>query len=123
MIITNGTKHPEALECWMGDSRGHWEGNVLVVSVADFIGDTWFDEAGSFHTAALHMVERFTIVDGNNIDYEATVEDPNVFTQPRKLAFGVWARAPEGYENYDYACHEGNRSLELTEVLFDDAPK
>ena len=49
---------------------------------------------GSFHSPALHVVERFTIVDADNIDYEATIEDPNVFTRPWKMSFGVWKRAP-----------------------------
>ena len=49
---------------------------------------------------------------------EATIEDPNVFARPWKLAFGVWTRAPKDYENYEFACHEGNRSVELTSVMF-----
>jgi hypothetical protein len=55
--------------------------------------------------------------------YEATIEDPNVYTRPWKMAFGVWKRAPADYENFEYACHEGNRSMELTEVLFKDKAK
>jgi hypothetical protein len=78
---------------------------------------------GSFHSTALRMVERFTMVDADNIDYEATIEDPNVYTRPWKMAFGVWKRAPADYENFEYACHEGNRSMELTEVLFKDKAK
>lgn len=131
VIPLSGSHPPPDIQLWQGDSRGRWEGNTLVVDVTNFTDKTWIVgepggegmAGGSFHSTALHMVERFTVVDENNIDYEATVEDPNVFTQPWKLAFGVWARAPEGYENFEYACHEGNRSLELTEVLFDDAPK
>ena len=73
---------------------------------------------GSFHSTALKLTERFTMADADNIDYEATIEDPNVFTRPWKLAFGVWKRAPAGYENFEFACHEGNRSMVLTEVLF-----
>jgi hypothetical protein len=126
VIPLSGQHPPASVQLWQGDSRGRWEGNTLVVDVTNFTDKTWIvGEAGgegmsggSFHSTALHMVERFTIVDADNIDYEATVEDPNVFTRPWKLAFGVWTRAPRDYENYEFACHEGNRSVELTEVLF-----
>ena len=114
------------MQLWQGDSRGHWEGNTLVVDATNFTDKTWIiGEAGgegmsggSFHSTALRMVERFTMVDADNIDYEATIHDENVFTRSWKMAFGVWKRAPKGYENYEYACHEGNRSMELTESLF-----
>src|SRR5262245_13994843 len=116
-------QHPPAnVQLWMGDSRGHWEGNTLVIDVTNFTDKTWVMgeiggegmSVGSFHSPALHMVERWTMRDANNIDYEATIEDPNVFTRPWKMRFGVWKRAPAGYENYEYACHEGNRWNELT---------
>lgn len=130
VIPLSGSHPPPDIQLWQGDSRGRWEENTLVVDVANFTDKTWIvGEAGgegmaggSFHSPALHMVERFTVVDENNIDYEATVEDPFVFTRPWTMAFGVWKRAPDGYENFEYACHEGNRSVELTEVLFDESP-
>jgi hypothetical protein len=127
IIPVDGSAHPGPnVQLWMGDSRGHWEGNTLVVDVTNFTDKTWIvGEAGgegmsggSFHSTALHMIERFTMVDADNIDYEATIEDPNVFTRPWKLRFGVWARAPKDYENYEYACHEGNHTMELTDPLF-----
>jgi hypothetical protein len=119
------------IQLWQGDSRGHWEGNTLVVEATNFTDKTWIVgepggegmSGGSFHSTALRMVERFTMVDADNIDYEATIEDPNVYTRPWKMAFGVWKRAPADYENFEYACHEGNRSMELTEVLFKDESK
>ena len=58
-IWTDGSKHPEALDFWMGDSRGRWEGDTLVVDVANFNGQTWFDRAGNLHSDALHLVERY----------------------------------------------------------------
>lgn len=129
-IIPIGKQAPAPLssnmQIWHGDSRGRWEGNTLVVEVTNFTDKTWIvGEAGgegmsggSFHSTSLRLVERFTVVDADTIDYEATVYDDKVFTQPWKMAFGVWSRAPKGYENYEFACHEGNRSVELTEVLF-----
>lgn len=114
------------LQLWMGNSRGRWEGNTLVVDVTNFTDKTWVVgelggegmSAGSFHSPALHVVERFTIVGDGRLDYEATIEDPNVFERPWKIAFPVWKRAPDGYVLFEYACHEGNRSTELTSSLY-----
>src|SRR5690349_4105691 len=79
-IYTDGTQHPDGhIDWWMGDSRGRWEGDTLVVDVVDFNEDTWFDRAGNFHSDALHLVERFTALDRDHITYEVTVEDSKVF--------------------------------------------
>ena len=104
------------IELWMGDSRGHWEGNTLVVDATNFTDKTWVvgEIAGdgpsnnAFHSPALRLQERFTLVDANYIDYEATIEDPNVFTRPWTLRRKLWKRAEEGYVLFEYACHEGN---------------
>jgi hypothetical protein len=85
VIYTDGTAHTEGLDFWMGDSRGRWDGNTLVVDVANFNDQTWFDMAGNFHSDALHVVERYTLIDPNTIRYQATIEDPKVFTRPWKM--------------------------------------
>src|SRR5262245_40211033 len=82
MIYTDGSSHPDGLDFWMGDSRGRWEGDTLVVDVANHNDKTWFDMAGNFHSDALHVVERYRLVDRNTIQYEATIEDAKVFTKP-----------------------------------------
>jgi hypothetical protein len=83
MIYTNGTPHPRGpLNWWMGDSRGRWEGNTLVVDVVYFTDQTWLDRAGNFHSDALHLVERYTPAGPDHINYEVTVEDKNVFSRP-----------------------------------------
>jgi len=82
LIYTNGSKPSTALEFWMGDSRGRWDGDTLVVDVTNHNDRTWFDMAGNFHSEALHVVERYTMVDADTIRYEATIEDPKVFTRP-----------------------------------------
>ena len=82
-IYTNGTPHPRGpLNWWLGDSRGSWDGNTLVVDVVYFTDQTWFDRAGNFHSDALHLVERFTPSGPDHINYEVTVEDASVFTRP-----------------------------------------
>ncbi len=81
-IHTNGTWHPpgEPRELWLGDSRAKWEGDTLVVDVTDFNDETWLDRAGNFHSDALHVVERWRLIDANTIDYSARIEDPKVFS-------------------------------------------
>ena len=82
-IYTNGSRHRggEPQEYWLGDSRAHWEGDTLVVDVTDFSDETWLDRAGNFHSAALHVVERWKYLDANTIAYQATLDDPQVFSK------------------------------------------
>ena len=84
----------------------------MVVDVTNFNDKTWFDIVGAFHSDALHVVERFTIADANTINYEATIDDPKVYTRPWRLAFDFKRPKDTRYELYEYACHEGNRFLE-----------
>jgi hypothetical protein len=79
LIHTNGSPHPADLESWMGDSRGRWEGDTLVVDVSNYNDKTWFDMAGDFHSEALHVVERYRMTDRDTIQYQATMEDAKVF--------------------------------------------
>ncbi|MBI5791469.1 MAG: hypothetical protein HZA63_08345 [Rhodocyclales bacterium] len=87
-IHTNGTQHPkgDTREFWLGDSRGHFEGDTLVVDVVDFNDETWLDSAGNFHSDALHVVERWKFLDANTIEYKATLEDPKVFSKPWNIS-------------------------------------
>ena len=86
LINTTG-KAPlhEGIESWMGTSTGKWDGDTLVVKVADNNDKTWFDMAGNFHSEALTVTERYTMPDADSIDYQATLEDAKVFTKPWKI--------------------------------------
>src|SRR4029077_5296898 len=99
---------PASMKLYNGDSRGHWEGNTLVVDVTNLNDLTWFDSHGTLHTDALHVVERFTVVDANTINYEVTLDDPKAFTRPWKLAFSFDRVKAKNYEMYEEACVEGN---------------
>jgi hypothetical protein len=104
----------------MGDSRGHWEGNTLVVEVTGNNDKTWFDIVGDFHSDSLRITERYTYVDPDTISYEATFEDPNVYTRPFKmaLAFGrtVSGEEAKSYELLESACYEGDRNMQRMPV-------
>ena len=86
LIYTNGKPPLHAIESWMGDSRGHWEGDTLVVVVTNHNDKTWFDMAGNFHSDALRVTERYTLLDADTIQYEATMQDPKVFSKPWKIS-------------------------------------
>lgn len=105
-IFTNGTPHPRGpIEWWLGDSRGRWEGDTLVVDVVHFNDATWFDRAGNFHSEALHLVERYTPLDADHIQYDVTVEDPKVFTRPWNMSTILYRRRERNVQLFDYECY------------------
>ena len=90
LIYMNGKPGPTGIEFWMGDSRGRWEGDTLVVTVKDHNDNTWFDMSGNFHSEAMQLVERYTMVDADTIQYEVTITDPKVFTRPWKISMPLF---------------------------------
>jgi hypothetical protein len=91
---------------WMGMSRGRWDGETLVVDVTDFNDQTWFDRAGNFHSDALHVVERYTPASPYHLMYEATIEDPKVFTRPWKIQMPLYRRIEPRKQVLEYKCTE-----------------
>jgi hypothetical protein len=115
--IDNRPAPPPTLQLWEGDSRGRWEGDTLVVETTNFGDRNWIATSaasgrikGIPQSPALKIVERFTRVAPDRIDYEARIDDPEVFTRPWTLAFPL--RRDEEYRIYEYACHEGNKAVE-----------
>ena len=104
-INTNATEHPEGhIDFWLGDSRGHWEGDTLVVDVTDFNGETWLDRAGNFNSDELHLVERWSYVDRNTIRYRATFNDPKVYTRPWSLEVLLYRRLEPNVQIIENYC-------------------
>jgi hypothetical protein len=103
--INMGGEHLDGLDLWLGDSRGHWDGDTLVIDVADFNDMTWFDGAGSHHSDALHVVERFTRTGPTTINYEATIEDPKVLTKPFKIAMPLALHTEKNFQLVEYECY------------------
>jgi hypothetical protein len=99
------------IESWMGHSVGKWDGDTLVVDVTELNDHTWFDRAGNFHTADMHVVERYTPISPNHIMYEATIEDPAVFTGPWKIKMPLYRRLEDQARVFEYRC------VEMTEEL------
>lgn len=97
---------PPVNETWMGHSAGRWEGDTLVVDVRAQVENTWFDRSGNFHSDALHLIERFTPISANHLDYEVTVEDPKVFTRPWKIRMPLYRRLEPNAQLLEYKCVE-----------------
>jgi len=107
------------LKLWMGDSRGHWEGNTLVVDVTNLNAKSRLSIVGDFFSDKAHVVERLTFVDANAMNYEATIDDPTVFTRPWTLRVAE-KRVPDA-EMWEFACHEGEISSSM--MLITDTGK
>jgi len=120
IIPLDGRPHvEEKIRLWMGDSRGRWEGDTLIVETTNHTDKGWIASNGASRrikgipqSEALHVVERFTRVSNGTIAYEVTVEDPAMYTQPWKIAMPL--TRDDGYQMYEYACHEGNTAVGLT---------
>jgi hypothetical protein len=118
VIPLNGRPHLGASAMsWDGDSRGHWERDTLVIDTTNFNGKGWIATQaaagwlrGIELSQAAHVVERLTRVNEETIQYEATIDDPNVYSRSWKVAFPL--NKDERYRIFEYACHEGNRALE-----------
>ena len=108
IVPTNGRPHlPQGLRQWMGDSRGRWEGETLVIETTNFSDKAYFRGAGE----GMHLIERFTRADADTLNYEFTVNDPQSFTKPWTAQIPMRKSLDPIYE---YACHEGNYSMAST---------
>ncbi|HEX7079625.1 MAG TPA: hypothetical protein VF329_01250 [Gammaproteobacteria bacterium] len=95
---------PAPVPSWMGWSNGRFEGDSLVVETTGFNGMTWFDRAGNFHDENLRVVERFTHLSPNHLMYEATIEDPTVFTRPWTIRMPLYRRVEQNAQIMEFKC-------------------
>ncbi len=102
---------PPPLDTWMGRSHGDWEGDTLVVDAQGFNGESWFDRAGNYASSGLHVVERYTPMGPNAILYEATIEDPAVFTRPWTIEMPLYRRLEANAQVLEYKCVEFSEDL------------
>jgi len=103
-IVRMDSKEKSPAAAWMGWSIGHWDGESLVIEVTDHVPDTWFDRSGNWHSDALKVTERYTAIDANTLDYEATMEDPNVFSKPWKIKMPLYRRREPNVQLLEYKC-------------------
>jgi hypothetical protein len=97
---------PAPVDAWMGQSVGRWEGETFVIDVTGLTDTSWFDRAGNFHSEAMHVVERYTRTSPDILQYEATIEDPKVFTRPWKMTMPLYRRAEKNAQLMEFKCVE-----------------
>jgi hypothetical protein len=103
-IVHMSDPGPAPADSWMGWNVGRWEGDTLVVDVTAQNADTWFDRAGNYHSSALHVVERYTLQTPNIIMYEATIEDPEVFSRPWAIRMPLYRHVAENAQLMEFKC-------------------
>ena len=93
-------------DSWMGHAVGRWEGDTLVIDSSHFNDQSWFDRAGNFHSDKLHLIERLTPISADAIQYDATIEDPEVFTGPWKISMPLYRRLDTNMQLLEFRCQE-----------------
>jgi hypothetical protein len=112
-VILDGRPHRgKDILTWQGDSRGTWDGDTLVVVTKHQNGRPWLDQQGRFYTDAATVTERFTMFEPNSILYEATIDDPLVYTRPFTIANGLRRNMRPGYEIWEESCYEGESNTQ-----------
>lgn len=117
IIPVDGRPHaPASIRQWDGDSRGHWEGDTLVVDTTNYNGKGWISTSaaggrikGIPQSQSLHVIERFRRVDATTIAYEVSIDDPEEYTKPWKVSIPLVG--DPSYKIFEYACHEGNEAM------------
>jgi hypothetical protein len=117
-VINMGKPVEASVDTWMGTANGRWEGDTLVIDNTGFNDESWFDRAGDFHSDQLHVVERLTLTDADHLNYEATIEDPQVFTRPWKINLILNRHTEKNAQLTEFKCVEF-----AEELLYGDVRK
>jgi hypothetical protein len=110
-VVRMNSHEKSPAPAWMGWSIGRWEGETLVIEVTDHMPDTWFDRAGNHHSDALRVTERYTAIDANTLQYQATMEDPQVFSKPWTISMPLYRRRDPNMQLLEYKCVEFTEEL------------
>lgn len=105
-LVNMGKPVAPVADSWMGTNNGHWEGDTLVIDVTGLNGLAWLDRAGDFASERLHVIERFTRIDRDHLRYQATLEDPSVFTRPWKISMPLYRRVEANARILEFKCVE-----------------
>ena len=105
------------VDLWMGRSNGRWDGDTLVIEVNSNIDQTWLDRAGNYHSPAMVVTERYTLVNDHVMQYEATIDDPEVFTQPWTIRMPLYRRVEENARLLEFNCVEFAEELLYGELM------
>jgi hypothetical protein len=109
------------VDLWMGRSNGSWDGDTLVIEVNSNIENTWLDRAGNHHSAAMVVLERYTLIDEHLMQYEATIEDPETFSQPWTIRMPLYRRAEDDARLLEFNCVKFSEQLLYGEFMSRDA--
>ena len=110
-LVNMGAPQKAGADSWMGTNNGRWEGETLVVDVTGLNGLAWFDRAGNFASDRLHVVERFTRTGPDHMLYEATIDDPSVFSRPWKISMTLYRRVEKNAQILEFKCVEFEEEL------------
>jgi len=113
-----GKAKEAAVDTWMGTSNGRWLGDTLVIDVTGLNGNSWFDRSGNFQTDTTHVVESFTLTDADHINYEATIEDPAIYSRPWKISTVIYRRKEKNAQLNEFKCVEY-----VEELIYGDLKK
>jgi len=105
-IVYVGTGPSSPADSWMGNSIAHWDGDTLVIDVTSFNDQSWFDRAGDYHSDELHVIERYTPVNPDVIQYEATIEDPKTFSRPWNISMPLYRHLEKNAKINEFKCVE-----------------
>ena len=105
-LINMGKPMEAPSDTWMGTNNGHWEGDTLVIDVTGLNGLAWLDRAGNFGSDNLHIVERWTLTDHDHLSYQATIEDPSVYTRSWKISMPIYRRVEKDAQLMEFKCVE-----------------
>ena len=108
------------VDTWMGRSNGSWDGDTLVIEVNSNISDTWLDRAGNHHSSAMVVTERYTLIDENTIDYQATIDDPRTFTRPWTIRMPLYRHREENARLLEFNCVKFSEQLLYGEFMSRD---